>query len=52
MTGPERYRWSFMIIRGLVVIGVICNELIRVPQPPNFLGAAGDTRQPASVTSG
>ncbi|BBX39727.1 OFA family MFS transporter [Mycobacterium simiae] len=52
VTGPERYRWSFMIMLALLVIGVICNELIRVPQPPNFLGATADTRQPAGVTSG
>lgn len=52
VTGPERYRWSFMIMLCLLVIGVICNELIRVPPAPNFLGAAADTRQPAGVTSG
>ncbi|WP_342666159.1 MFS transporter [Mycobacterium genavense] len=33
VVGPERYRWSFMIMVILLLIGVVCNELIRTPPP-------------------
>jgi hypothetical protein len=51
VVGPERYRWSFAIMVILLLIGLVCNELIRTPQPPNFLAAAANTRKPASVVS-
>jgi MFS family permease len=50
--GPERYRWSFMIMVALLVIGFVCNELIRTPRPPSFVVPSVDTRRPASVISG
>jgi MFS family permease len=40
VVGPERYRWSFAIMVILLLIGLVCNELIRTPQPPSFLAAA------------
>ncbi|GBG36718.1 MFS transporter [Mycobacterium montefiorense] len=52
VAGPERYRWSFMIMVILLLIGVVCNELIRTPRPPSFVVAGMDTRKPASVISG
>jgi MFS family permease len=52
VVGPERYRWSFMIMVVLLLIGVICNELIRTPRPPSFVVPAVDTRKAASVVSG
>jgi MFS family permease len=51
VVGPERYRWSFVIMLILLLIGLVCNELIRTPQPPSFLAAGADTRKPASVVS-
>ncbi len=51
VVGPERYRWSFAIMVILLLIGLVCNELIRTPKPPSFLAAATDTRKPASVVS-
>jgi MFS family permease len=51
VVGPERYRWSFAIMLILLLIGLVCNELIRTPRPPNFLAAAADTRKSASVVS-
>jgi MFS family permease len=52
VVGPERYRWSFMIMVALLVIGFVCNELIRTPRPPSFVVPAVDTRKPACVISG
>ena len=52
VVGPDRYRWSFAIMVILLVIGLVCNELIRTPQPPNFVAVAADTRKPAGVISG
>ena len=52
VVGPERYRWSFMIMVILLLIGVLCNELIRTPRPPSFVVAGLDTRKPAGVISG
>nr|BBX78281.1 MFS transporter [Mycobacterium florentinum] len=52
VVGPERYRWSFTIMVILLLIGVVCNELIRTPRPPSFVVAGVDTRKPASVISG
>jgi hypothetical protein len=55
VVGPERYRWSFAIMVILLLIGLVCNELIRTPQPPSFLAAAAaaaaDTRMPAGVVT-
>ena len=34
VTGPDRYRLSFMIMIGLLVVAFVCNELIRTPGPP------------------
>ena len=31
--GPDRYRLSFMIMIGLLVIAFICNEFIKTPKP-------------------
>ncbi|WP_036467431.1 L-lactate MFS transporter [Mycobacterium triplex] len=52
VVGPERYRWSFMIMVILLLIGVVCNELIRTPRPPSFIVSAVDTRKPECVISG
>lgn len=52
VVGPERYRWSFTIMVILLLIGLVCNELIRTPRPPSFVVAGMDTRKPACVTSG
>ncbi|MEZ0351097.1 OFA family MFS transporter [Mycobacterium sp. pR1184] len=52
VVGPERYRWSFTIMVILLLIGVVCNELIRTPRPPSFIVSAVDTRQPESAISG
>lgn len=52
VVGPGRYRWSFMIMVILLLIGVVCNELIRTPRPPSFVVAGMDTRKPATVISG
>jgi MFS family permease len=51
VVGPERYRWSFMIMVVLLLIGLMCNELIRTPRPPSFVVAGMDTRKPATVIS-
>lgn len=34
VTGPDRYRLSFIIMIALLVVAFICNELIRTPNPP------------------
>ncbi|MGU3500304.1 L-lactate MFS transporter [Mycobacterium sp. C31M] len=34
VTGPDRYRLSFSIMIGLLLIAFVCNELIRTPKPP------------------
>lgn len=52
VVGPERYRWSFMIMVILLLIGLVCNELIRTPRPPSFVVAGMDMRKPQSVISG
>jgi MFS family permease len=51
VVGPERYRWSFAIMVVLLLIGLICNELIRTPRPPNSVAAGFNTRARASATS-
>ncbi|MEE6134831.1 OFA family MFS transporter [Mycobacterium sp. 050128] len=52
VVGPERYRWSFTIMVILLLIGVVCNELIRTPRPPSFVVSPVDTRKPECVISG
>ncbi|WP_326498525.1 OFA family MFS transporter [Mycobacterium sp. Aquia_216] len=52
VVGPERYRWSFVIMVILLLIGVLCNELIRTPRPPSFIVTSVDTRKPAAVSFG
>lgn len=34
VTGPDRYRLSFSIMIGLLLVAFICNELIKTPKPP------------------
>jgi MFS family permease len=52
IVGPDRYRWSFVIMVALLLIALVCNELIRIPSPPNHVAAKRDTRIPASVNPG
>jgi MFS family permease len=52
IVGPDRYRWSFVIMVALLLIALVCNELIRTPSPPNHVAAKRDTRIPASVNPG
>lgn len=52
IVGPDRYRWSFVIMAGLLLIALVCNELIRTPSPPNSIVVQRDTRVPASVNPG
>jgi MFS family permease len=49
VVGPDRYRWSFAIMVALLLIGLVCNELIRTPLPPNSVAAEVNTRTPASM---
>jgi MFS family permease len=51
VVGPDRYRWSFAIMVILLLIGFVCNELIRTPRPPSSFVPAVDAREPASVRS-
>lgn len=34
VVGPDRYRLSFTIMIGLLIVAFLCNELIRTPKPP------------------
>nr|WP_083743268.1 OFA family MFS transporter [Mycobacterium rhizamassiliense] len=43
VVGPARYRWSFAIMLGLLLIGLVCNELIRTPLPPNSVAPKANT---------
>lgn len=51
VVGPERYRWSFEIMVVLLVIGFVCNELIRTPRPPGSVADEDTARQPADMAS-
>ncbi|MEM6108434.1 OFA family MFS transporter [Mycobacterium sp. 050272] len=52
VVGPQRYQCSFTIMVVLLLIGAVCNELIRTPRPPSFIVSAVDTPKPESVISG
>ena len=53
VVGPDRYRFSFGIMVILLLIGFVCNELIRTPQPPSSAAVArANRREPAGVTVG
>ena len=51
VVGPDRYRWSFSIMVALLLIGVVCNEFIRIPRPPDSVAAEANTRPPATAVS-
>jgi hypothetical protein len=43
IVGPDRYRWSFAIMAALLLIGLVCNELIRTPRSPNSIASKVNT---------
>lgn len=49
VVGPDRYRWSFAIMVALLLVGLVCNEFIRIPRPPNCVAAEVNTRAPAAA---
>jgi MFS family permease len=49
--GPDRYRWSFVIMVALLLIALVCNELIRTPLPPNSVATEQDTSTSTAVTA-
>ncbi|MEE6177900.1 OFA family MFS transporter [Mycobacterium sp. 050134] len=52
VVGPDRYRWSFMVMVVLLLIGLACNEAIRTPRAPATALAEPSEPEPATMTSG